>query len=52
MTRLLEEQGLKLEWLSDNVQEMVDQGPMVKKFTKDYLPMCEIFHLQYYFKRA
>jgi len=29
VTSLLEWQGLKLDLLSDNVQEMVDQGPMV-----------------------
>ena len=48
MTSLLEWQGLKLDLLSDNVQEMVDQGPMVKYFTQDsfhYLPivLAEIF---------
>jgi len=36
LTSLLKAQGLELELLSDNVQAMVDQGPMVNGHHNDY----------------
>ena len=35
LTRLLKAQGLELELLSNNVQAMVDLGPMVKKIPQN-----------------